>query len=523
MIKYTPSSQLTLENFKHPFLQQLDANNRWVQLAELVPWDELAGIYAKNLDPNAGRLSVDLRMVIGALIIKHKLSLTDRDTVLMISENMYMQYFCGLQSMQTRLPFDASLFVDIRKRLGAEEFDEFNEIVIHRSENLKPKRKRIIKGGKSDDHNKDDHSGGKSAEAGGEKDPEKKEIPNQGKLKLDASIADQYITSPNDLKLVSRAREETERLVDVLYKKGCFDKKPRTYRRNARKEYLGLAKKRNKSKKEIRVSIGKQLRYVKRNISTIGKMLDKVEKEGDGTFPLNQRDQKIFWVIQHIFNQQMYMYQNKVHSCSDRIVNIYQPYVRPMVRGKDRANVEFGAKINISEVEGFVRCDHIGWDNYDEGGDLKLQVERFKQLYGCYPELLLGDRKYLTRENRRYLKEHNIRIVGKPLGRPPKEKLSGYRKYKTRKEQNMRNHVEGKFGQGKNGYELNEIRAKRKDTSESWISAILFVMNLTKLMKVTVVYGNFLAQSVLRLLRVYFSPVVKYDGGLVIKTKAVPA
>ena len=252
-------------------------------------------------------------------------------------------------------------------------------------------------------------------------------------------------------------------------------------------------------------------------------MLDKVEKEGDGTFPLNQRDQKIFWVIQHIFNQQMYMYQNKVHSCSDRIVNIYQPYVRPMVRGKDRANVEFGAKINISEVEGFVRCDHIGWGNYDEGGDLKLQVERFKQLYGCYPELLLGDRKYLTRENRRYLKEHNIRIVGKPLGRPPKEKLSGYRKYKTRKEQNMRNHVEGKFGQGKNGYELNEIRAKRKDTSESWISAILFVMNLTKLMKVTVEYGNFLAQSVLRLLRVYFSPVVKYDGGLVIKTKAVPA
>lgn len=88
MIKYTPSNHLSLENFKHPFHQQLDPNNRWVQLAELVPWDELAGIYAKHLDPGAGRESVDLRMVIGALIIKHKLSLTDRDTVLMISENI---------------------------------------------------------------------------------------------------------------------------------------------------------------------------------------------------------------------------------------------------------------------------------------------------------------------------------------------------------------------------------------------------------------------------------------------------
>ncbi len=65
----------------------------------------------------------------------------------------------------------------------------------------------------------------------------------------------------------------------------------------------------------------------------------------------------------------------------------------------------------------------------------------------------------------------------------------------------MRNHVEGKFGQGKNGYELNEVRARRQDTSESWISAILFVMNLTKLMKVAVRYGYFLAHSLKRYLR----------------------
>ena len=493
MIKYTPSSQLSLENFKHPFHQQLDPGNRWVKLAELVPWDELAGIYSKHLDPGAGRESVDLRMVIGALIIKHKLSLTDRDTVLMISENIYMQYFCGLQSLQMKLPFDASLFVDIRERLGSKEFDKFNDLVIKRSEKLKPKRKRIIKDDK-DDHKGND-PGSSNGKARRKKGSGNKDIPNQGKLKLDASVADQYITAPNDLKLVNRAREETERLVDELYKKGEFEKKSRTYRRNARREYLVLSKKRNKNKKELRVILGKQLRYLRGNLSTIEKMLDKVEERTGGRFPLEKRDQRIYWVVQHVFDQQMYMYQNKVHSCSDRIVNIYQPQVRPMVRGKDKANVEFGSKINISEVEGFVRLDHIGWDNYDEGGDLELQVERFRELYGCYPELLLADRKYLTRENRRYLKEHGIRIVGKPLGRPPKEKLSGYRKYKTRKEQNMRNHVEGKFGQGKNGYELNRIRARRQDTSESWISAILFVMNLTKLMKVARKYAYFLARA----------------------------
>jgi len=120
MIRYTLSNQFCLELFKHPFEHVLAKDNLWVKLADLVPWDSLANIYAKSLSSDSGQLSVDIRMVIGALIIKHKLTLTDRDTVALISENVYMQYFCGLKSFQSKLPFDASLFVDIRKRLGNE-------------------------------------------------------------------------------------------------------------------------------------------------------------------------------------------------------------------------------------------------------------------------------------------------------------------------------------------------------------------------------------------------------------------
>ncbi|MCK4991873.1 MAG: hypothetical protein KAS29_15345 [Bacteroidales bacterium] len=62
---------------------------------------------------------------------------------------------------------------------------------------------------------------------------------------------------------------------------------------------------------------------MKSNISTIEKMLDKVETGGASKFPLKHRDQRIYWLIQHMFDQQIYMYQNKVHSCNDRTVNIY--------------------------------------------------------------------------------------------------------------------------------------------------------------------------------------------------------
>ena len=74
----------------------------------------------------------------------------------------------------------------------------------------------------------------------------------------------------------------------------------------------------------------------------------------------------------------------------------------------------------------------------------------------------------------------------------------------------MRNHVEGKFGKGKNGYDLDQIRARRNDTSESWISAILFVMNLTRLMKVVVMYGYFLALSILEVFLLILQPILVF-------------
>ena len=91
------------------------------------------------------------------------------------------------------------------------------------------------------------------------------------------------------------------------------------------------------------------------------------------------------------------------------------------------------------------------------------------------------------------MKEKAIRIVGKPLGRPPKEKLNAYQKRKLKKERNQRNLIEGKFGQGKNAYGLKYIKAKRSDTSESWIGAIFFVMNLVSLMKIADIYAIFCA------------------------------
>jgi len=161
-------------------------------------------------------------------------------------------------------------------------------------------------------------------------------------------------------------------------------------------------------------------------------------------------------------------------------------------RGKDKNKTEFGSKVDVSEVNGFCRVDRFSWDAFNEGGDVELLVKHYHDFYGCYPKVFLGDGIYLNRKARMFLKEKGIAIYGKPLGRPPKEpRETASQRYRKRKKAAQRNHIEGKFGQGKRGYGLNNVRARLQDASESWANAIFFVMNLTKLLQIAEKYPGF--------------------------------
>lgn len=473
MIKYTPQNQLSFSLFRHPFERELDKENRWVKLAQLIPWDELANVYVQHLQSDTGRFSVDVRTVIAALIIKHMLKLDDRGTIEMIQENIYLQYFCGLKGFTTKAVFDPSLFVDIRKRLGFDEFDAFNRLIIEKSEQLKPHQARIKRKNKSNDETDQPPSSG-----------------NRGTLKVDATVADQEIKFPTDVGLLNESRSQLEMIIDLIYNKDIDGIKPRTYRRKARKEFLNLSKKKRKSKVVIRKGIKAQLQYVNRDLGIVDNLL---AKSPGREMILSKKEKELLQTIRIVYEQQKEMYDNKKNSCKDRIVNVFQPHVRPIVRGKEGKHTEFGSKINLSEVGGFSRIDRLSWDAYNESKDLQLQVENYRAQYDCYPKVLLADRIYLTRENRNYLKENGIQIYGPPLGRPSKKNLmTSSQKYRNRKKAAERNHVEGKFGQAKRGYGLNNIKARLASTSVSWIQAIIFVMNLTKLLQVAKKYpGNF--------------------------------
>ena len=456
MVKYNSERQLTIEELKTPFRTSLLADNRWVKLSKVVPWDKFASVYMSMMTVDFGRPGISPRIVLGALIIKHLEKLDDRGVIAAIQENPYMQFFIGLKEFTVQPVFDPSLFVEIRKRAGNEVFDSLNvELIKSVSEKEDKKHNR----GKTDKSNKTPK--------------------NKGKMQADATVADQYITYPTDNGILNQSRKQCEKFIDKLYDLGGKeDEKPRTYRRKIDKTYLDYSKKKKKREATHRKMTRKLLECVNRDIRHINNMLDIFESK-ESRFPLNHSEQRMFWIINTAYAQQKLMYDTKTHSCTDRIVSIFQPHVRPIPRGKTKAQIEFGSKLGISLDKGFARINTFSWDAYHEGGDLIKQVEFYKELHGHYPELVQVDKIYATRENRSWLKERNIRITAPPLGRrKSKETETYYQKQKRRKEAAERNHIAGKFGQGKNGYNLNEIRARLKNTSESWVACIFFIMNL---------------------------------------------
>ena len=183
-------------------------------------------------------------------------------------------------------------------------------------------------------------------------------------------------------------------------------------------------------------------------------------------------------VVSEVYRQQLELFKKNKQSIEDRIVSLSQPQIRPIVRGKAGQPVEFGAKLSASSFEGYVFLDRISWDNFNESGDFKAQVEAYRNFTGSYPESVHIDRIYRTRENRGWCKERGIRISGPPLGRPPAN-VSPEKKKQALEDERIRSSIEGKFGQGKRRFSLALVMAKLPNTSRTAIAITFLVMNLS--------------------------------------------
>ena len=303
MYRYS-NGQISLADFKQPVGMNLKESNRWVKKAQTIPWPEIEKRYAALFTNRKGNVAKPLRLALGACIIQTEYGFLVEETALMIQENPYLQYFCGYSGYDDeKLPFDPSLMVYFRKRLTPEVLGEINEMIVR---DAKERQAREAES-KDDDEDSDGQPG-----TGG----------NSGTMIVDATCAPSNIRYPQDVSLLNETRENAETLLDVLHDP-ADGKKPRTYRKRARKDYLKYTRCRKHTAKMTRKAIGKQLAYLRRDLDAIdgklslGKNLPSRQTERLGT-------------IRTVYEQQKYMYDNRTHSVPDRIVSVSQPWGGPL-------------------------------------------------------------------------------------------------------------------------------------------------------------------------------------------------
>jgi len=259
MYRKDSSNQLTFKNFYLPFGGHLRSDNRWVTLADQIPWQQIEEGYGELFSSDNGCPAKSARIALGALLIKERLGTSDRETVEQICENPYLQYFLGLMEYHDEPPFDHSMLTHFRKRFDKEMLADINSSIVDRAMgNSKDKEADSDNSNDDDTINIDDDN------------KDKQPPSNQGKLIVDATCTPADIAYPTDLSLLNEAREKSEEIIDAMHEPFIgVRKKPRTYCQKSRKAYLAVAKQKKPGAKKIRKAIGQQLRYLKRNLGHI--------------------------------------------------------------------------------------------------------------------------------------------------------------------------------------------------------------------------------------------------------------
>ena len=452
MYKATTSHQMTFNDFNQSCGMELDMGNEWCRLADAFDWSAAEELYAKNFPSRKGHPAFPVRMALGALVIQKRMRLSDRALVKAVSENPYYQYFIGMQAFSSSCPFTYSTLVGFRKRLSAAVLMDLNEAFLATAAPTP------------------EHRGGKG-KAAREAAEDAGEGQNAGTAILDATCSPSNIRYPQDFSLLDEAREKLDLMIDALHARldgGAH--RPRTYRRVMRKAYLSVAKAKTRPAKKVRSLIYRELCAVRRNLGFVDSYLAR-----GGSLTAAQKGQ--LETIRELHRQQREMFDGRSRRVDNRIVSLSQPHVRPIVRGKAKAPVEFGAKYDVSlDEKGHARLEKLSFDAYNECGVLRDAVERYKARTGHYPRKVLVDRIYRTRENRRYCGEHGIRMSGRGPGRPPAD--GGVSRREEHRDDVARNEVERFFSRGKRTCGAALVVARLACTTLASIALSVLVANM---------------------------------------------
>ena len=382
---------------------------------------------------------------IGLMLLKHRYKCSDEKLIELVNDSPMMQWFCGIRLKVGQRIKDKDIVGRWRRYLGQHlALDELQQILAEEWQDV---------------------------------------ITHPQKGMCDATCYESEIRYPTDVKLLW---ECCEYLYDQLCKINASI--CRTIKRNfryvrQRKRYLNYQRRRRKTHKQGRHQRLLLLRFLK-----------KLQAEVPRTLAAHKQSQHLdklaikplFWqrlpIIKRIYQQQWWYFNEPNSKIPNRIVSLYKPYIRPIVRGKETKRVEFGMKLNMLQVDGIDFIEHLSFDNFHEGIRLPQTLARQQRYMGQAVRQIGADAIYGTNANRRLCTKQQIATCFVPKGRLAKDEDQRQQMRKVlRKERATR--MEGSFGCHKNHYLLGRIAARTYHTEIAWVFFGVLTANAHRIVK----------------------------------------
>jgi transposase, IS5 family len=394
------------------------------KLHQSIPFRELAAKIGLPDHDRSGRGRKPFLKVeggIGLMILKHYLGLSDEMLIERLNTDWCMQYFCGIQ-LGVRKIKDKNLVSWWRAWLGKHlDIGQLQSILIGY---WKPQMQQT-------------HV-----------------------TMMDATVYESQVRYPTDAKLIW---ESIVKLYDLLEQKRKMLKLRRSrsnYSKHKRR-YLAYQKSRKKSRRQDKKLRKQLLKYVLR----LTECLDNLQQKYQYSYSRNEG--RLLRTIETVYEQQHELLYGNREKVTGRIVSLHKPYLRPIVRGKEIKPVEFGPKIHKVQVDGISFIEHLSYEAFNESTRLKHSVAFHHKHFGRLSQLG-ADGIYATNENRRYCTKMNIATSFPAKGK--EGKLAEQKRAMRSVLSNVRATVlEGSFGNEKNHYLLNKVKAKTQPTEIAWI------------------------------------------------------
>lgn len=415
------------------------------KLRQALPISELASLLPEKRSKSGARSWLNNEGQVALMFLKSYTGLSDECLVDNLNSNWEMQMFCGIQLSVFERIKDSNLPSSIRCRLGSNlDLEQFQRICIS---SWKP------------------------------------EMSNQNVCMTDAVVYESYIKYPTDVKLLWDCNEWLfEQLFDLCaYLK---IKKPRSqYSKQAEKQKV-FAKRKRKSRRENRRRVKQLLKLLSKGIKQIQFVINQYYALLKGN-PLIENILSISFfnklkTIKTIYTQQKYMSDHPGKKASDRIVSLAKPWIRAIVRGKENKPVEFGPKIHMSQTDGINYVEHYTYKPFNECKRTKISIFKHSHIYKKCTHYA-GDKIYATNENRRHLTQKNIYTNFSQKGKARREEAPQLKIVKSELGKQRATVLEGSFGNEKNHYSLNKIKARLESTEKIWVYFGVITANAVKI------------------------------------------